>query len=297
MSDPVFVSPLAALTLADIVRLTGASPPHGADPARLFDGVASLDLAGRSDLSVFDGRGHHDDLSQTRVGACFVTPADGFRLPVTTLALVTDTPCRAFATLIAAMYPAVVKPASMFATRGISPVACIHSEARLEDDVTVDPGAVIGPKAEIGAGTTIGANSVIGPQVRIGRNCAINAQVTIANALIGNGVIIHSGARIGQDGSVPGSTREPEARMVGLGRVIIQDGVEIGANTTIDRGGLGDTILGEGCRIDSLVHVPRDQTVARHASFAAFKRDPARRRGGLIPLALPPRRMYPAPFR
>ena len=131
--------------------------------------------------------------------------------------------------------------------------------------MTVDPLAVIGPRAEIGAGTLIGAGAVIGPDVRIGRNCAIGAGATMLHALIGDRVIIHPGARIGQDGFgyLPQPARAirkiPQTR-----RVIIQDDVEIGANTTIDRGATRDTVIGEGTKIDNLVQIGHNCSIGRH---------------------------------
>ena len=135
------------------------------------------------------------------------------------------------------------------------PARRVHPTARLEHGVTVDPGAVIGPGAEIGAGSVIAANAVIGPGVRIGRDCSIGAGASLMHALIGDRVIIHPGCRIGQDGFgfLPdrgGPIKIPQTR-----RVIIQDDVEIGANTTIDRGGTRDTVIGEGTKIDNLVQI------------------------------------------
>ncbi|MDR3463039.1 MAG: UDP-3-O-(3-hydroxymyristoyl)glucosamine N-acyltransferase, partial [Beijerinckiaceae bacterium] len=181
-------------------------------------------------------------------------------LPSGTIALVTADPLSAFAKIAAAFYPGGGRPASLFTTRGLSPDAFIHAEARLEGGVTVDPGAIIGPKAEIGSGTIIGAHCVIGPDVRIGRDCAIGPQVSIVCALIGNGVSISPGARIGQAAPVIAGAA---ARIAGPGRVIIQDRVEIGANTTVDRGGLRDTVVGEGSRIGNLVHIETGRTIAR----------------------------------
>ena len=114
---------------------------------------------------------------------------------------------------------------------------------------------MIGPRAEIGAGTVINAGAVIGPGVRIGRECAIGPHVSITHALIGDRVIIHPGTRIGQDGfgyimGAKGHSKVPQ-----IGRVIIQDDIEIGANTTIDRGAIRDTVIGEGTKIDNLVQI------------------------------------------
>ena len=144
---------------------------------------------------------------------------------------------------------------------GIAAGAFVHPSARLESGVTVDPGAVIGPGAEIGAGTVIGAGAVIGPEVRIGRDCADRrACLDRSMRLIGDRVIVHPGCRIGQDGfgylmSAGGHTKVPQ-----IGRVIIQDDVEIGAGTTIDRGAMRDTVIGEGTKIDNLVQIGHNVT-------------------------------------
>jgi UDP-3-O-[3-hydroxymyristoyl] glucosamine N-acyltransferase len=162
-----------------------------------------------------------------------------------------------------------LRPTSPFGTSGRSATAHVHPTARLEAGVTVDPLAVIGPRAEIGAGTLIAAGAVIGPDVRIGRGCAIGAGSTITHALIGDRVIVHPGARIGQDGfgylpGPQGHQKIPQTR-----RVIIQDDVEIGANTAIDRGATRDTVIGEGTKIDNLVQIAHNVSIGRHCLIAA----------------------------
>jgi UDP-3-O-[3-hydroxymyristoyl] glucosamine N-acyltransferase len=134
--------------------------------------------------------------------------------------------------------------------------------------VTVEAGAVVGPRAEIGSGSLIGPGAVIGPEVRIGRDCAILAGATVTHAMIGNRVVIHPGVRIGQDGFgyIPG--RGGHRKVPQIGRVIIQDGVEIGANSCIDRGSIRDTVIGEGTKIDNLVQIGHNVTIGRHCLIA-----------------------------
>jgi UDP-3-O-[3-hydroxymyristoyl] glucosamine N-acyltransferase len=136
--------------------------------------------------------------------------------------------------------------------------------ARLEPGVVVDPGAVVGPGAQIGAGTIIGANVVIGPDTRVGRHCSIGPNTTIACALIGDHVIIHPGAHIGQDGFGFALGANGHLKVPQVGRVIIQDRVEIGAGSTIDRGANRDTIIGEGTKIDNLVQIGHNVVIGRH---------------------------------
>ena len=134
--------------------------------------------------------------------------------------------------------------------------------------MTVEPGAVIGPQAEIGSGTVVGPNVVIGPSCRIGRNCRVGAGASIQHSLIGNRVIVHPGVRLGQDGF--GYSMGPKhIKIPQLGRLIVQDDVEIGANTTIDRGSLRDTTIGEGTKIDNLVQIGHNVVVGRHCVIVA----------------------------
>jgi UDP-3-O-[3-hydroxymyristoyl] glucosamine N-acyltransferase len=171
--------------------------------------------------------------------------------------------------VMARLFPSAAKPGSVFGEIGISPTASVHPLARLEAGVIVDPGAVIGRGAEIGARTIIGANVVIGPEVRIGRDGSVGASTTIMAALIGDRVIIHPGAHIGQDGFGFALGARGHLKVPQIGRVIIQDDVEIGAGVTIDRGANRDTVIGEGVKIDNLVQIGHNVLVGRHAVLVA----------------------------
>jgi UDP-3-O-[3-hydroxymyristoyl] glucosamine N-acyltransferase len=191
------------------------------------------------------------------------------KVPSSTVAVVTPQPYRVFAQVLALLFPSSVRPGSSFAAVGISPGSFVHPSARLEQGVTVDPGAVIGPQAEIGSGTVVGSQSVIGPQVRIGRDCSVGPGVTVSHALIGNRVILHPGVRIGQDGFGFAMGPQGHLKVPQIGRVIIQDDVEIGANTTVDRGASRDTVIGEGTKIDNLVQIGHNVVIGRHCIIVA----------------------------
>ncbi|HEY8579587.1 MAG TPA: UDP-3-O-(3-hydroxymyristoyl)glucosamine N-acyltransferase, partial [Beijerinckiaceae bacterium] len=203
-------------------------------------------------------------LGQTRATACLMAQRYVGRTPPGVVALVTPEPYRAFAVVSARMYPAGSRPQSMFGATGVSPGSYVHPEARLEAGVIVDPGAVVGPRAQIGAGTVIAANAVVGPDVCVGRDCAIGSGATVVHALVGDRVIIHPGARIGQDGFGFAMGPRGHLKVPQLGRVIVQNDVEIGANSTIDRGANRDTVIGEGSKIDNLVQIGHNVTVGRH---------------------------------
>ena len=151
----------------------------------------------------------------------------------------------------------------------MAPGALIHPSARLESGATVDPGAVIGPRAEIGSGTVIGAGAAIGANVKIGRDCSIGPNASITHALIGDRVIIHAGCCIGQDGFGFSMGPAGHVKVPQVGRVIIQDDVEIGAGTAIDRGAIRDTVIGEGTKIDNHVQIAHNVSIGRHCVIVA----------------------------
>jgi UDP-3-O-[3-hydroxymyristoyl] glucosamine N-acyltransferase len=269
MREPVFPPRAARTSLADIVACTGAAVVEGADLSAIISGVAPLGEAGRGELTFLDSPENAMLLETSRATACFVTRGDASLVPKTTLALVMEEPSRGFALAMRRLFPQPIRPESLFGTAGIDPGASIHPDARLEQDVIVDPGVVIGPRAELGSGSIVGANSVIGSDVRIGRDCLIGPQATITHALIGDRVILHPGVCIGQpsvDLGHSGNALAPHGFpwVLGIGRVIVQDGVEIGANATIDRGAVGDTVIGEEARIGNLVRIAANVTIGRH---------------------------------
>jgi len=252
------------LTVGEIAALTSAELRDG-DPAdRRIGNIAPLDSAGPSDISFLENAKYLDAFANTRAGACLIAPRFVASAPRGPALLETPHPYPAFVAVARKLFPELLRPSSLFVTKGRAASAQVHPAARLEAGVTVDPLAVVGPRAEIGAGTLIGARTVIGPDVCIGRDCAIGPDATIMHALIGDHVIIHPGVRIGQDGfgylpSSQGHQKIPQTR-----RVIIQDDVEIGANTTIDRGATRDTVIGEGTKIDNLVQIGHNCSIGRH---------------------------------
>ncbi len=271
MSEPVFFHRAVAPSLRDIVAWTGAEP-RGADEAALdrpISGVAALDRAGPGDLVFLDNPKYAAALPSTRAGACLLAPRFADRAPAHVVALVTPEPYRAFAVVATRLYPAAARPGSVFGATGVSPNASVHPEARLEAGVIVDPGAVVGPRAEIGAGTVIGANAVIGPDVRIGRDCSIGPNASVLHALLGDRVILHPGVRVGQDGFGFAMGARGHLKVPQTGRVVIQDDVEIGANSTVDRGANRDTVIGEGAKIDNQVQIGHNVVIGRHCVLVA----------------------------
>jgi UDP-3-O-[3-hydroxymyristoyl] glucosamine N-acyltransferase len=257
------------LTIEEIAELTRAKPRAGDPLDRRISNIAPLDTAVAADISFLDKPKFLDALAITRAGACFISPRFEAKAPQGLTVLVTPEPYRAFVAVTRALFPDALRPSSLFGVKGRSKDAHVHPSARLEANVTVDPLAVIGADAEIGAGTVIAAGAVIGPGVRIGRDCAIGAGVTIQHSLIGDRVIVHPGTRIGQDGFGYLPTPQGHQKIPQTRRVIIQDNVEIGANSAIDRGSSRDTIIGEGTKIDNLVQIAHNCTIGRHCIIVA----------------------------
>jgi UDP-3-O-[3-hydroxymyristoyl] glucosamine N-acyltransferase len=263
MSEPLFFKAAGALTVGEIATLTGAEPRAATDLSRRISDVAPLDRAGPGDLTFLDNPKYADELATTRAGACLIAERFVKDVPDRVAALRAREPYRAFVAVACALFPTAQRPSSLFGAEGVAAGAAVHAKARLEQSVHVDPGVVIGPGAEIGSGSVIAASAVIGPGVRIGRNCSIGAGATIMHALIGDRVIIHPGCRIGQDGFGYLPDRGRPIKIPQTRRVIIQDDVEIGANSTIDRGGTRDTVIGEGTKIDNLVQIGHNCSIGR----------------------------------
>jgi UDP-3-O-[3-hydroxymyristoyl] glucosamine N-acyltransferase len=269
MMHGTFFDPPKGLPLRDIVTLTGATAREGAALDRLVSGIAPLEGARSTDLVFMDNAKYLKQLAATRAGVCLTSERFADRVPAGIAVLISTAPFRDFVSVARALYPDSLRPRPVFEGEGIAERAIVHPTAEIEDGAIVEPGAVIGPRAAIGSGTLIGATAVIGPDVQIGRECTVGTGASIVHALIGDNVIIHAGCRIGQDGFRYHPTAAGHVKVPQLGRVIVQDNVEIGANTTIDRGGSGDTVIGEGTKIDNLVQIGHNCTIGRHCIIVA----------------------------
>ncbi|MFN0218902.1 MAG: UDP-3-O-(3-hydroxymyristoyl)glucosamine N-acyltransferase [Hyphomicrobium sp.] len=251
--------------LSVLAKELGANIVGGGDPNVPIEDVRPLKDAGPCHLAFIENRKYLAQLDQTRAGACLTAAVFAPRLPAATAALVVAQPYHSFARALLMFYPGSRHP--MTTRAGAPPV---DPTARLEEGVSVEPGAVIGPDVEIGSGSRIAAGAVIGARCCIGRDTYIGPSATITHALIGDRVIVHAGVRIGQDGFGFAMGRSGHLKVPQIGRVVIQDDVEIGANTTIDRGALKDTIIGEGTKIDNLVQIGHNVVIGRHCVLVAF---------------------------
>lgn len=229
---------------------------------RLVGGVSELELAGPQDLVLAAHASYAEDLRKTAAGFAIVHPSLKDSVPSGAVAIVAPRAHHLFTEILERLYPASTRSAIAGGRDDLgAPI--------FERDVTIGSNVVIGNGVEIGRGTIIGANTVIGPGVTIGRNSIIAANCTVDCAHLGNDVVLHSGVRIGTEGFGWLDHGQTNRKIPQLGRVIIQDRVEIGANSTVDRGALGDTVIGDGTKIDNQVQIGHNCRIGRNCLIAA----------------------------
>ncbi len=263
MADPRFFARQGPFRLGDLAARGGATLGPGVDPDIEIVDVAPLEGAGPGQLSFFDNAKYVDAFKATSAAACIVAPRHAKSAPPGVALLLSDRPYRAYALAAQAFYP-VAQPAA-----GIHARAIVDPTAVLGEGVSIAAGAVVEAGAKIGAGTSIGVNSVIGANVGIGRDCRIGALVSVSHCDIGDRVTLHAGVRIGQDGFGFAPDPAGHVKVPQLGRVVIGDGCDVGANSTIDRGSGPDTVIGPGCWIDNLVQIGHNVTLGRGCIIVA----------------------------
>jgi UDP-3-O-[3-hydroxymyristoyl] glucosamine N-acyltransferase len=266
--DPVFFKPSRQFTAAEIATITGAELFDPTTRDALVTSIASIGEGGDGALVFVDGRRNAGGLADLHAAAVLCPKELAPQAPAGIAVLTTPRPQQAFAMIGRLLFPEAGTPGSVTGETGISPAAVIHPSAKIESGAIIEAGAVIGAGVEIGSGTVVAPTAVIGKQCRIGRDGFVGPGSSVQYALIGDRCIIHGGARIGQDGFgfVPGA-KGPE-RIPQIGRVIVQDDVEIGANTTIDRGAMADTVIGEGTKVDNLVQIAHNVRIGRGCIIA-----------------------------
>jgi UDP-3-O-[3-hydroxymyristoyl] glucosamine N-acyltransferase len=257
VADPRFFDVAGPFTVAEIAKRIGAELGGAAEDRRVLHDVAPLETATERDLSFLDNLHYIPRFRETRAGAVIVNPKLASEAPKGTTLLVTPQPYRAYAMAAQAFYP--MPPPQP----GIAPSAIIDKSATLGDGCAVEHNAVIGPGVQIGMRCAIGANAVIGASVVLGDDVCVGANATLSHCIVGARVRIYTGVRIGQDGFGFAPDPDTPVKVPQLGRVIVGDDVEIGANTTIDRGAGPDTIIGSGTMIDNLVQIGHNVQIGR----------------------------------
>ncbi len=256
MSDPRSFKPQGPFTAAQLAEATNSTLAGVHDPDRKLHDVAALFTATPNDLAFLDNPKYAKDLAGCQAGAIIVTPD-----------MVENAPRHAVLIVNAATYKAYARIAQLFhplsesGRADISQAARIHPTVVMGENCGVAAGAVIEAGVRLGNNVRIAANAVIGKAVEIGDDCVIGAGVTLTHCLIGHRVRILPGARIGQEGFGFAIDPAGHLRIPQMGRVIVEDDVEIGANTCIDRGAGPDTVIGRGAMIDNLVQIGHNVVV------------------------------------
>lgn len=263
MADPRFFSVHGPFALGELARISGAQLNPGADGDVAVRDVAPLETAGAGEISFLDNKRYTSAYVESRATACIVEPELVAQAPPGMALLITDQPYKAYALVARAFYPAAGTDEIGDPDRPIDPSAQIGANAQIA------PGVVIGPRVEIGRNCRIGANTVIAAGAVLGDDCTIGSGVSLSHCLIGNRVVIESGARIGQAGFGFAPDDGAYLNVPQLGRAVIHDDVQIGANSTIDRGSGPDTVIGPGCMIDNLIHIGHNVQLGRGCVLAA----------------------------
>jgi UDP-3-O-[3-hydroxymyristoyl] glucosamine N-acyltransferase len=262
MPDTRFHHRSGPFTLGHLAKQVEATIAGPVRPDALFDDVAGLTDATPTNLCLFMDDRFLKEVAATQAGALVTSAERASHVPPSIGLLIVKQPRLAFAMIGHLFYPEPAPPASA------PHLATVDPTAEIAPDCVIGPGVVVSAGAKIGAGTVLGPNVVIGPAVEIGRDCRIGPNTTITHALIGDRVHTFSNVSIGRPGFgfIPGP--KGPLRAPQLGRVVIGNDVEVGALTAIDRGALGDTVIGMGSKIDNGCQVAHNVTLGRFVILA-----------------------------
>ncbi len=255
MADPKFHKKSDAISISKLASMIGGDLNGTSD--MMIEDVAPLDQATSSQVSFLDNVKYKEGFKNTKAGACIVSEKMIEFAPDGCVLIISKSPYKSYALAAQYFYPAKYPQAQ------ISQQAIIHETAKIEKGCIIDAGAIVQEGAKIGVGTWIEPNAVIGKNVEIGEGCRIGCNASISHAIMGDYSRLYPGVCVGQDGfgfaiDLTGHVKVPQ-----LGRVIIGDHVEIGANTTIDRGSGPDTIIGDGTWIDNQVQIGHNAKIGR----------------------------------
>lgn len=261
--DPRFFPPKGPFDLAKLASIGGAEIRRCDFPDREYSNVAPLGEANEDTVSFLDNRKYIGEYKVTKAGCCIVHYDLIDFAPKGTDILAATSPHLAYAYIATAFHPGWNRSYWPLKSEEL-----IHNSALIGENTKLCFGSVVGPNAEIGANCLIGPNVFIGSGVKIGQGCRIATNVSIQYSIIGSDVVINSGAKIGEPGFGFAVSQSGAVSVPQVGRVIVGDRVEIGANTTVDRGGGPDTVIGSGTRIDNLVHIGHNVRIGEKCIIA-----------------------------
>ena len=261
--DPRFFGRTGPHGLGAVAQAAGGTLADGANVALSITGVSPLQLAGPTEVSFLDNRRYAALLEQTKAGAVLVHPAMAHRVPAGCIAIVMKEPRIGWAKVAAFFHPLPPARPGVHPTAVVDPSAKVDPSAEIGPLAVIEAGAVIGPRCRLGPG------AVVGEGVVMGADCRIANHASVSHAVLGDRVSLHPGARVGQEGFGFEPTATGFLTVPQLGRVILGDDVEIGANTTVDRGAGPDTMIGAGSRLDNLVQIGHNVQLGRCCVIAS----------------------------
>ena len=258
MADSRFFKISKPMTLEELAAVSSTEIYGTDDKTRTFTDVAPLTQGGENDVSFLLNKKYWDDFIASKSGVCIIQKDLVEKVPEGRVVVLAKEPYQAYGLVAAAFYPNETREKTV-----IAPSAVVADSAVIGEGSRIDANAVIGENVVLGKNARVFPNAVIGDGVVMGDDCIVGANASVSHCMAGHKVYIYPGARIGQDGfgfhmSAQGHTKIPQ-----LGRVIIGNDVEIGANTCVDRGALGDTVIGDGSRLDNLIQVGHNVQTGR----------------------------------
>jgi len=263
MADRSFYENKGPFRLSDISKKLGIEIQNATDIDKEIKDVATLLSAQKSEISFLNSKNHVDELEACKADALIVNTKFEKYVKAQKNILLTESPQKLLAQVIGLFYP------SPDGFKYYPEKVGVSDKASIGKNVKVCAGATVSDNAQIGENTVIGPGAFVGPSVKIGSNCHIHANVTITHSHIGNDVVIYPGAVIGRAGFGFAMEKTGPVDVPQIGRVIIENNIHIGANTTIDRGALDDTCIGTGTRIDNLVQVAHNVKIGKGCIIVA----------------------------
>ena len=264
MAENKFFSRSGPYTLGELAALSDGKLNDPDQGDLLIEDISTLESAGAGELSFLDNKAYIDAFKISKAVACIVLPRHVENAPKGMSLILSERPYRTFALIAQAFYPRP-KPAG-----GFSAAATVEVGTVIGADCQIEAGVVVAAGAKLGARCILSANATISSSVTLGDDCLVGANVSLAHCEIGNRVTLHPGARIGQDGFGFAIDPSGHIKVPQVGRVLIGDDCDIGANTTIDRGSMRDTVIGAGCWIDNLVQIGHNVELGRGCVIAAM---------------------------
>ena len=256
-------------SLSELAQIGEADLRDPSSGATMVESIGPVESCPPGALSFVASGKYAKALDGTVAAAVVVSSRHVDRVRDSAATLVASDPYRSFAKMAAAIFPSALAPVCITGEDGVSERAFVHETATIAENATIEAGSAVGAGAKVGPRSRVLAGAVIGPNVEVGADSVVASHATLVHSIVGERTIIHSGVRIGQDGFGYAMGPAGHLKVPQVGRVVIGSDVEIGANTTIDRGANRDTVIGDGTKIDNLVQIGHNVVIGRHCVIVA----------------------------